>query len=90
MDICMGSVGFSMAILVGMLFVKHIGLLSLCICGPFMPLPRLKLKGVESRLKIYGKKEEKDMGHVFHLNCRLPQADQCNDEQCAFFLAHRK
>ena len=51
---------------------------------------RLKLKGVESRLKIYGKKEEKEMGHVFHLNCHLPQADQCNDEQCAFFLAHRK
>ena len=51
---------------------------------------RLKLKGVESRLKIYGKKEEKEMGHVFHLNCHLPQADQCNDEQCTFFLAHRK
>ena len=51
---------------------------------------RLKLKGVESRLKIYGKKEEKDMGHVFHLNCHLPQADVCNDEQCAFFRTHMR
>ena len=31
-----GSMGSSIAIMVGMLFVKSIGLLSLCICGPFM------------------------------------------------------
>ena len=31
-----GSMGSSVAIMVGMLFVKSIGLLSLCICGPFM------------------------------------------------------
>ena len=50
----------------------------------------LKFKGVESRLHIYGKKDQKEMGHVFHLNCHLPQADQCNDDQCAFFRAHMK
>ena len=31
-----GSMGSSIAIMVGMLFVESIGLLSLCICGPFM------------------------------------------------------
>ncbi len=53
------------------------------------PLHRiLKRKGVESILKIYGTKAQKDIGHVFHLNCRSQLADQCNDEQCAFFRAH--
>ena len=55
------------------------------------PLHRLlKRKGVESKLKIYGKRGEKEIGHVFHVNCKLPLADQCNDEQCAFFRAHMK
>ena len=31
-----GSMGSSVAIMVGMLFVESIGILSLCICGPFM------------------------------------------------------
>ena len=48
----------------------------------------LKFKGVESKLKIYGKKSEKEIGHVFHLNCRSALADKCNDEQCAFFRDH--
>ena len=53
------------------------------------PLHRiLQKKGVESVLKIYGTKAQKDIGHVFHLNCRSALADQCNDEQCAFFRAH--
>ena len=53
------------------------------------PLHRLlKRKGVESVLKIYGTKKQKDIGHVFHLNCRSSLADQCNDEQCAFFRSH--
>lgn len=55
------------------------------------PLHRLlRKKGVESILKIYGTKEQKDIGHVFHLNCRSELADQCNDEQCAFFRAHMR
>ena len=53
------------------------------------PLHRiLKKKGVESVLKIYGTKAQKEIGHVFHLNCRSGLADQCNDEQTAFFKAH--
>ena len=55
--------------------------------GPPM-LAVLKLHGVESRLKFYGTKEQKEIGHVFHLNCRSELADICNDEQCAFFRAH--
>ncbi len=41
--------------------------------------------GAVSHLKIYGSKAQKDIGHVFHLDCRSPLADLCNDEQCAFF-----
>lgn len=39
----LGSAGSSMAIMVGMLFVKNIGLLSLCVCGPFMLLALILL-----------------------------------------------
>ncbi len=46
---------------------------------------QLRRKGVHSLLKIYGTKAQKDIGHVFHLNCYSPLAAQCNDEQCAFF-----
>ena len=48
----------------------------------------LRLKGVESTLRIYGQKQQKQIGHVFHLNCHFPLADQCNDEEAAFFRAH--
>ena len=48
----------------------------------------LKRRGVESLLRIYGTKEQKQIGHVFHLNCRSPLADLCNDEQAAFFRKH--
>ena len=59
----------------------------------FMAAPLHKLlrkKGVETVLKIYGTKDQKDIGHVFHLNCRSELAEQCNDEQCAFFRAHMR
>ncbi len=49
---------------------------------------KLRKRGVETVLKIYGTKEQKDIGHVFHLNCHSELAKQCNDEQCAFFRAH--
>lgn len=57
----------------------------------FMAAPlhrKLKKAGVECQLHIYGTKEQKEVGHVFHLNCKLDLASQCNDEQCAFFRAH--
>jgi len=47
-------------------------------------------KGVTSRLSIYGTKAQKEIAHVFHVDCRLPLAKQCNDEQCAFFRAHMR
>ena len=48
----------------------------------------LKIKGVESVLRIYGRKSQKEIGHVFHLHCRSGLADLCNDDECAFFRAH--
>lgn len=55
------------------------------------PLHRLlRRKGAHSQLHIYGTKAQKEIGHVFHVNCKLPLADQCNDEQCAFFRAHMR
>jgi acetyl esterase/lipase len=50
----------------------------------------LKLKGGESVLRIYGKKSQKEIGHVFHLNCKSELADRCNDEQAAFFRKHMR
>ncbi len=49
---------------------------------------KLRKRGVETVLKIYGTRQQKDIGHVFHLNCRSALADQCNDAQCAFFRNH--
>mgnify|MGYP002514719932 CR=1 FL=1 len=57
----------------------------------FMAKPMYRLlrrKGVEAQLHIYGTKAQKDIGHVFHVNCKLPLAAQCNDDQCAFFRSH--
>ena len=51
---------------------------------------KLKRKGVDAVLKIYGTKAQKDIGHVFHLNGYSDLARQCNDEQCAFFRAHMR
>ena len=46
---------------------------------------KLKRLGVDAELHIYGKKEDKHMGHVFHVNCHLPEAVVCNDDECNFF-----
>ena len=55
------------------------------------PMARfLRRKGVETKFKIYGTKKQKEIAHVFHVNCHLPMADECNDEQCDFFKAHIK
>jgi acetyl esterase/lipase len=54
----------------------------------FMAAPmyrKLKRRGVPCRLQIYGKRGEKHIGHVFHLDCRSDLAAKCNDDQCAFF-----
>lgn len=41
--------------------------------------------GVPCVKKIYGTEEQKEIGHVFHVNCRLSEAAQCNDGECDFF-----
>ena len=42
-------------------------------------------KGIEAKMKIYGSPDRKDLGHVFHVNCRLEDAKVCNDDECEFF-----
>lgn len=48
----------------------------------------MKMKGAKSQYHFFGTKEDMEMKHVFHLNCRLPEADRCNDMQCEFFRSH--
>ena len=49
---------------------------------------KLKRKGAETILKIYGDKKDKQFGHVFHLRIRHPLAKEVNDAQCAYFREH--
>ena len=41
--------------------------------------------GVPCEMKIYGSKDRPEIGHVFHVNCKLEEAKRCNDDECAFF-----
>ena len=41
--------------------------------------------GVPSEIKIYGDKNRPEIGHVFHVDCKLEEAKICNDEECEFF-----
>lgn len=45
----------------------------------------LQSLGVPSELKIYGSKEQEEIAHVFHVNCKLEEAKKCNDDECSFF-----
>lgn len=45
----------------------------------------LEALGVPCDSKIYGKKSQKEVAHVFHVNIRLPEATECNDDECNFF-----
>ena len=45
----------------------------------------LREKGIEAQWKCYGREGDKTVGHVFHVNIRLPEAVQCNDDAAAFF-----
>ena len=50
------------------------------------PMYRHLLKlGVPAVKKIYGSKNHPEIGHVFHINCRLEEAKKCNAEECDFF-----
>ena len=50
-------------------------------------VPQLQKHRIEHTVKIYGS-DDNVLGHVFHVNVRLKDADICNDEECAFFKAH--
>ena len=45
---------------------------------------KLQSLGVPAEYHYYGDKEHV-LGHVFHCNLRLPEAQQCNRDECAFF-----
>ena len=46
----------------------------------------LQEKGIESVCEIFGTEEQKEIGHVFHLDIRSPAAKLCNDKECEFFM----
>ena len=52
-------------------------------------VPELEKHKIEHAVKIYGS-DDNVLGHVFHVNIRLKDADICNDEECAFFKAHMR
>ena len=47
----------------------------------------LRSKGVEAEYHYYGDKEH-ELKHVFHVDIKLPEARQCNQDECEFFLKH--
>lgn len=47
-------------------------------------------KGLTARWKCYGRPEQKEVGHVFHVNIIHPEAVLCNDESCSFFREYVK
>ena len=49
----------------------------------------LKNLGVDAEYHYYGDKEH-ELKHVFHIDIKLPEARQCNDDECTFFLKHLK
>lgn len=45
---------------------------------------KLQGLGAVCEYHYYGD-EQRQLGHVFHCNQRLPEATRCNDDECAFF-----
>jgi len=45
----------------------------------------LTQKGIDAQYHCYGTPDATEVGHVFHVNIRLPEAKQCNDDAAAFF-----
>lgn len=44
----------------------------------------LKEKGVRTEMFIFGTKQDKSMGHVYHENIRMPEAKKANQMQMEF------
>ena len=55
-------------------------------CKPYADF--LESKGVDVGSRIYGSKEEKEIGHVFHCNLRLEEGEKANKAQTDFFMKH--
>ena len=51
--------------------------------APYMQ-EKLEEFQVTYKYRIYGE-GKKEIGHVFHCNIRLPEAEECNTEECEFF-----
>ena len=45
----------------------------------------LQSRNVPVVKKIYGSVDRPEIGHVFHVNCNLKEAAECNDDECQFF-----
>ncbi|MDC7288181.1 alpha/beta hydrolase [Blautia schinkii] len=45
----------------------------------------LKKRGVTAEYRIYGEEGQTYMGHVFHLNMNLQEAEECNRDEAEFF-----
>ena len=55
------------------------------LAGQALPFTeKLKSLGVQAEYHYYGDSTHV-LGHVFHCNIRLPDAQRCNEEECAFF-----
>lgn len=55
----------------------------LCEAEPMHEL--LSNAGVVSEMKVYGSPSRDDIAHVFHVNIRLKEAEECNDDETTFF-----
>ena len=42
-------------------------------------------KGIPAQWKCYGTPDDRQIGHVYHINILKPEALQCNDDAAAFF-----
>ena len=49
----------------------------------------LKSLNIDAEYHYYGNKEH-ELKHVFHIDIKLPEARQCNADECMFFLKHIK
>ena len=47
----------------------------------------LKSLNLEAEYHFYGDKEH-ELKHVFHIDIKLPEARQCNEDECSFFSKH--
>lgn len=45
----------------------------------------LQEKDVDAQWKCYGNESDETVAHVFHVNIRIPEAKQCNDDTAMFF-----